>query len=257
MSFKPLMPLAVSYYYGPGFPSDGTPFLEGAPAAFWLSRGRHGNGAGQLLPPIFAQLAVDLVNGGPATGWKGFPAQWRQDLAIHAKVYNGATLVGDVSIVDGAPMWAGTPDEHWRWNCTPFPQGTFVPPPSSLTVGPGGVVTNLDVYRPFGAAAAFATGQPCVFYADLPQGRGAYSGGNYFTWTDYVDVSSSLDVRDGCNRAAGLDVIVYGDGDEVRVPSGTAVTRYVVVRVTNMRDSAGNYFKRVFLLRDQPHWPGP
>jgi hypothetical protein len=119
------------------------------------------------------------------------------------------------------------------------------------------LTTTCDIYRPFGAASPTTTSVPCRLVACLPRGRGGYSGGSYLVWSHYLDIADTVDVRDGCSRAAGSDTISYGDGDEVRVPGGGGSTRYVVVWVEMVNRGTALQFKRAYLLRDQAAWPGP
>jgi len=53
-----------------------------------------------------------------------------------------------------------------------------------------------------------------------------------------------VDVRDGCTRAAGADLLAYSDGDEVRVPGGAGSTRYVVVWVAMINRGTTLQYKR-------------
>ena len=118
------------------------------------------------------------------------------------------------------------------------------------------LTTTCDVYRPFGAASPTTTGVPCRLVPSLPRGRGSFSGGNYLVWTHYIDVDSTVDVRDGCTRAAGFDAVTYGDGDEVRIPDAGG-SRYVVVWVEVVNRGSAQQWKRAYLLRAQAVWPGP
>src|SRR5262249_4491961 len=80
--------------------------------------------------------------------------------------------------------------------------------------------------------------------------------GNYLVWTHYIDVDSTVDVRDGCTRAAGFDAITYSDGDEVRIPDGSG-SRYVDVWVEVVNRGSAQQWKRAYLLRAPAVWPGP
>jgi hypothetical protein len=119
------------------------------------------------------------------------------------------------------------------------------------------LLTTCDIYRPFGAASPTTSGVACRLVSNLARGRGAQSGTNYLIWSHYLDLDSSVDIRDGCARAVGSDVIQYADGDEVRVPTGAASTRYVVVWVETLNRGSAQQFKRAYLLRHSPAWPGP
>ena len=257
MSFKPQMPMLCAFYFGVSIPDRDTPFAQDIPCAFWLTHGRQGISTGVNAWPIIAQLAVNLADGGYPVGWKGWPPVWHPEVAPQCLVKNGSSFVGNVLLASGAPMWVGTPDEHFRFNCVQFPQGAYTANTNFQSGLVGGFAVTLQIYRPFGAAAPTGPAIAGVYYPDILSGRGGYSGGNYTTWSDLVEVPSSTDVRDGVSRAAGLDTISYADGDEVRIPAGANASRYVVTRVVNSVDAAGVYFKRVYLLRDQAHWPGP
>ena len=117
--------------------------------------------------------------------------------------------------------------------------------------------TTCDIYRPFGAASPTTSGVACRLVPNLPRGRGSATGASYLMWSHYLVVDSSVDIRDGCTRMAGVDAITYADGDEVRVPSGGSSTRYVVVWVEMVNRGTAQQFKRAYLLRHSAVWPGP
>jgi hypothetical protein len=202
-------------------------------------------------------MALNNVDAFVCQGWTGNPPVFDFNKAEQVQHYNASPTSQRWFAVCGGPMWTGTPDAHYRYDLTDMVGLTTTPPPSFPTGRRDGYTTSFDVYRPFGNAAPVVTGLVGVFYSDAINGRGSYSGGNYVMWSDFLDVASSVDVRDGSSRASGLDTVSYADGDEVRVPSGAAASRYVVVRVSNMLDLTGVLFKRVYLLRDAAHWPGP
>ena len=108
--------------------------------------------------------------------------------------------------------------------------------------------TTCDVYRPFGAASPTATNVRCRLVADHARGRAQYSGGP--TWTHYLDLDPAADVRDGVTRPMSSTLMTYADGDEVRVPTGAATPRYVVVWVEKVHEGTPREFKRAYLLRD-------
>ena len=110
------------------------------------------------------------------------------------------------------------------------------------------VPTTCDVYRPFGAGAPTATNVRCRLGADFARGRAVPAGGP--TWTHYLDLDPAADVLDGVTRTAGSDALGYADGDEVRVPSGAATPRYVVVWVETVNPGTPREFKRAYLVRD-------
>jgi hypothetical protein len=119
------------------------------------------------------------------------------------------------------------------------------------------LTTTCDIFRPFGAASPTATGVACRLVACLERGRGGYASTNYLAWSHYLDVDDTVDVRDGCSRAAGTTLVSYADGDGVRVPSGAGNTTYVVVWVTMVNRGTPVQYKRAYLMRDTPAWPGP
>jgi hypothetical protein len=108
--------------------------------------------------------------------------------------------------------------------------------------------TTCDVYRPFGAASPTATNVRCRLVADYARGRGPSSGGP--TWTHYLDLDPAADVRDGVTRLMSANSLSYADGDEVRVPTGAATPRYVVVWVETVHEGTPREFKRAYLMRD-------
>ena len=120
-----------------------------------------------------------------------------------------------------------------------------------MAVPPSHVTTTCDIYRPFGAGSPTTTGVACRLVPDL-----ATVGGGAVVWTDYLDLDETVDVRDGCTRAAGSNSVTYNDGDEVRIPNASG-TRYVVVWVALMNRGTARPFKRVYLMRDTAAWPGP
>lgn len=125
-----------------------------------------------------------------------------------------------------------------------------------MTIPASVLTTTCDIYRPYGGALV-TSGVACRLVPDLARGRGSHAGGNYLVWTHRLDVADTVDVRDGCGRTPGLDFVVYGDGDEVRVPGGAGTTRYVVVWVEVVNRGTAVEFKRAYLLRDTAAWPGP
>jgi hypothetical protein len=120
------------------------------------------------------------------------------------------------------------------------------------------LTTTCDIYRPFGAGSPTTSNVACRLVPCLPRGRGASAAAGYLIWTHYIDVADSVDVRDGCTRTGATNAITYADGDEVRVPGGGGTaTRYAVVWVELINRGSAAAFKRVYLLRDAPAWPGP
>jgi hypothetical protein len=116
-----------------------------------------------------------------------------------------------------------------------------MPIPASL------LTTTCDIYRPFGAASPTYTGIACRLTATLARGR-AIDPKTSLMWTHTLDVQDSVDLRDGCTRLADANAITFADGDEVRVPSGTA-NRYVVVWVEVVGMGTPRQHQRAYLLR--------
>jgi hypothetical protein len=112
--------------------------------------------------------------------------------------------------------------------------------PSSL------LTTTCDIYRPFGSGSPTTSGVACRMVASLRSGRSP--GGSNLLWTHYIDVSDTVDIRDGCSRTSGGNAILYADGDEIRVPSG-GTSRFVVVWVETHNLGTSNQFKRAYLMR--------
>lgn len=114
--------------------------------------------------------------------------------------------------------------------------------PSSL------LPTTCDIYRPFGAGSPTTSSVPCKHVPDLARGRGSGLAG-VLSWTHYIDVNDTIDIRDGCTRTLGANAINYADGDQVRIPSGSS-TKYVVVWVEMKNLGTAQAFKRAYLMRD-------
>ena len=118
-----------------------------------------------------------------------------------------------------------------------------------MAVAPGSLPSTCDIYRPFGAGAPTTSNIPCRLVADFPRGRWANDG---LYWTHYLEVDPSVDVRDGCTRALGSANLAFADGDEVRVPTGAATPRFVVVWVEPVDPGTPRDFKRAYLVRHAP-----
>jgi len=103
-----------------------------------------------------------------------------------------------------------------------------------------------DIYSPFGAATPSAVNVPCQLVEDLLNGRGT-SPNNTVAWTHYIDVAEAVTILDGCTRTVPLNTINYGDGDEVRIPTGGSA-QFVVVWVA-LCDKEGTIVKRAYLMR--------
>jgi hypothetical protein len=111
--------------------------------------------------------------------------------------------------------------------------------PSSL------LTTTCDIYRPFGAGSPVTTAVPCRVSPDLARGDHTAAG---IVWSHYIDLSDTVDVRDGCTRTAGANAINYNDGDEVRIPNASG-NRFAVVWVEIRNQGTPREFKRAYLLR--------
>src|SRR5947209_15731700 len=110
------------------------------------------------------------------------------------------------------------------------------------------LTTTCDVYRPFGAGSPTATGIRCRLVPDLAAGRPLTLSG--LSWTHYLDVDAGTDIRDNSTRSMAMNPISYAHGDEVRVPTGAATPRYVVVWVETMNEGSPREFRRAYLMRD-------
>jgi hypothetical protein len=265
MSFKPAFTTTLNRVTGINGAPASTVLYSAEPAAIWFSRGRSDWEGG--TPVIVAQVAMALSRFFSPPGWIRNPPIWDPS---YADIFQFTTL-GTIpamqrwSPVFSGVLWHGTADAHCRFDCTPYraPTAALPVPPTDAPQSPfgtplvGGRVATFDVYRPFGAAVPVLVAAPGTLWPDPYGGRGSYSGGNYYNWTDILDCSDTVDVRDGSSRASGLDTQAYSDGDEVRFPTGIGVSRYVVVRVYRLTGTTGVPFKRVLLMRDQAAWPGP
>lgn len=182
---------------------------------------------------------------------------WYPGFAYNVRNVAGMDISQQFLVRGSGVRWLNQAGQHSRWYLVPVPSITGNPQPPQAPSNVGGLVTTFSCYRPFGAAAPVFANAACVFFPDIPGGRGSYSGGNYAVWDGYLECSSSLDIRDGLSRGSGLDVVQYADGDEVRIPGAAPQSRYVVVRVVKYTDPFNVVRKRVYVLRDQPTWPGP
>jgi hypothetical protein len=107
--------------------------------------------------------------------------------------------------------------------------------------------TTCDIFRPFGAGAATYTEVRCRLVADFARSRAA--NGAIPEWTHYLVVNPEVDIQDGCTRLGGAYTLTYADGDEVRVPTGAAAPRFVVVWVETVDAGTPREFKRAYLVR--------
>lgn len=121
-----------------------------------------------------------------------------------------------------------------------------------MALPPGLLTTTCDIHRPFGAATAAQTGVACR----LSPITGSRIGPDGTTWTHTLDLQPGTDLRDGSTRTPSVASVVYGEGDEVRVPSGGS-TRYVVVWVDVVARGTPGQFLRAYLLRHAASWPDP
>ena len=114
--------------------------------------------------------------------------------------------------------------------------------PISTTLLP----TTCDIYRPFGSALPTTSNIPCRLVADFNRSRQAAGTPD---WTHYVVLNPTVDIRDGCARVPGGNAITYADGDEIRIPTGAATPRFVVVWVETVETGTPREYKRAFLMR--------
>ncbi len=114
--------------------------------------------------------------------------------------------------------------------------------------------TTMDIYRAFGGALVQENVRIRMVDALAP-GRRRTATAVQVQWTHVVECDYSVDIRDGCTRAAGSNDLTYADGDEVRIPDASG-TRFVVVWVTPVNRGSELAFKRVYLLRHDATWTG-
>src|SRR5687767_14257566 len=103
----------------------------------------------------------------------------------------------------------------------------------------------MDIYRPFGGAAATENVRIRLL-DEQPGGRRRTATAVQLQWTHVVECDYTVDIRDGCTRAAGSSDLTYADGDEVRIPDAGGA-RFVVVWVTPVQRGSELAFKRVYL----------
>ncbi len=124
---------------------------------------------------------------------------------------------------------------------------------------PRELVHTADLYKPFGAASATWTGEPCRVVPSLFKGRGGYIASNYINWSHYVDfnvTNNSRQIRDGASRAAGADLIAWAMGDELRCHTGEgdSLLKLAVVWVEWRYFAEPRDYLRVYCLRDDLAW---
>jgi len=264
MSFKPAFTCTTRRVTGPGATPPLNILYAGEPCACWFSSGRSRSRV-PGDPPIVAAVCLQLSRYFDPPGWSGNPPTFDITKADYFQLQTPTTLIPKLSVVYSGLMWVGTPDVHVRFDCTPFrnlPVASSVlqswgPQAENGNYLPGGRYATFDIYRPFGAAVPFLAAVPGVIYPDPYGGRNRPTGQQGLYWSDVLDTADTVDIRDGVLRNAGTDSTTYADGDEVRFPTGVAVTRYVVIKVTRVGLPDGTVRKRVYLVRDNPIWPGP
>jgi hypothetical protein len=111
------------------------------------------------------------------------------------------------------------------------------------------LTTTCDIYRPFGAGSPTTSGVACRL-VHVTQDDAPAPG------LVYIDLDDTVDIRDGVTRTPGTGGLLYGDGDEVRIPNASG-SRYVVTWVVMINRGTSRQFKRAYLLRDTAVWPGP
>jgi len=265
MSFKPAFTMQTRRVTGPGATPPNSILYAGEPCAVWMSSGRsRSRMPGD--PPIVFQVALQQSRYFDPPGWSGNPPTFDITKADYFQITSPAfSPFPRLSVVFSGFMWIGTADTHIRFDCTPFrtlPVASSVlqswgPQAENGNYLPGGRYATFDIYRPFGAAVPFLAAVPGVIYPDPYGGRNRPTGQQGLYWSDVLDTADTVDIRDGVLRNAGTDSTTYADGDEVRFPTGIAVTRYVVIKVTRVGLPDGTVRKRVYLVRDNPIWPGP
>jgi hypothetical protein len=256
MPFLPPMHQTCTRQTGPKGTPPLTTIFTNEPCGYWLSSGREKNRAVQSEPIIIGQVAFSLARQFAVTCWSGYPPVFNPAAADRLTISSPGGITVVVLAVHTGPMWVGEPEEHFRVNVT---QGVLTAPVTAPSINSGrldGRSVTFNILRPFGGAT-FASGVLGTLYADLQPGRGGYSGGNYFPWTDYLECSDSTDIRDGCTRPAGIDAVSFSNGDEVLITTPPTATAYVVVQVQRLVDLNGVTYKRAYLTRDQAGWPGP
>jgi len=265
MSYKPSFTATARMQTGPSAVPPNSIIFTGEPCAVWFSSGRSRSRVSGD-PPIVGQVAFEATRAFDPPGWQGSPRLFDPAYANVIQFVNpvpGVTL--RYSAVFAGFMWLGTPDAHFRVDITPYTPGV-APLPTRDVDAPktvaglamqGGRTATFDLYRPFGAAVPTLVAAPGVLWNDPYGEKNAPAIGAPIVWTDILDCADTVDIRDGMLRNAGGPGQTYTDGDEVRFPTGIVVTRYVVVRVTRVRGSDGVVFKRCYLARDNPIWPGP
>lgn len=172
-----------------GIPPNSVIFT-GQPCGFWLSRARQEQRVIQGEPLIWGQVALPLSLGWQTLAWRGNPLAFNPAAADLLQITTPGGPTFSVIAVSGAPMWAGTEDQHFRVNVSTAWSTNPILPISFFTGRTDGITVVISITRPFNGAV-IATGVAAVRYADLPAGRGSYSGGNYHPWTDFFDVASS------------------------------------------------------------------
>jgi len=262
MSFKPFFGNRAWLYNS----LDDTPpqalQWENQPCACWASRGRTQERQGPNDPAITAQLALASERFFQPLGWSGQPLVWSPRKAWSLIVGDDAGNFLSYFAVWVGYMWTGTPDAHLRYDLTPF---VYTPPVGlerpllwdQLDSAFQGRETTLSIYRPFGSGTLLTAGVACYMY---PGTRGQVASNFAFNFPDFDNVlivGDGVDIRDGNTRTVDVDGATFHDGDEVRVPSGSGNSRYVVVRVERTLLADGSPAKRVFILRDTAVWPGP
>lgn len=262
MSFKPNFTLKSNWFKPASNAPPFEPLETDRPCAFWFSSGKTRYRQGVSEWPIHAQLAISRVNYYGAIGWSGKPPVFDPYYAFYVTIHDDAGTIAAVHPVLGQIMWAGTPDEHFRYDCTQVTvEGvTNSPLPElydQLDSARQGRETTASIYRPFGASVPFQEDIPVYMY---PGTRGPVSSNFAFNFPDFDNVllvRDTVDIRDGNTRNIDVDGALFHDGDEVRIPSSPLSSRYVVVRVERTAGADGVQRKRVYILRHSAVWPGP
>ena len=118
----------------------------------------------------------------------------------------------------------------------------------------GLLTTTCDIYRgnpPPGGTTPASSNVPCQL---VPQYAASARALNSIakSWTHYLVVNSSVDIRDG--YAGSTNAWQYANADTVYIPTGGS-TAYVVVFVEVRGKGTPGEHKRVYLDRQAPNWP--
>ena len=109
------------------------------------------------------------------------------------------------------------------------------------------LTTTCEIRRPFGSGSVLTANISCRVSGEWARGQAAAKDAGT-RWTHRMDVNPSVDIRDHVDRNTGENLLVWADGDEVRIPSGGS-TRFVVAWVEEVDTGTPEEHLRVYLLR--------